>query len=66
MTNFFSHDFQGFSQAPHPPPYIDSCKLEKAEEIVYLGDVVNKKGNNNSLIEDRQKRSMSVMIRLSL
>lgn len=20
MTNFFSHDFQGFSQAPHPPP----------------------------------------------
>ena len=44
--------------------YIEEVKIEVAEKIVYLGDVVNSKGSNSDLIEDRIQRGTSAMIRV--
>ena len=35
-------------------------------EIGYLGDVINDKGNNDSMMEDRVKRGISAMIRIEV
>ena len=47
-----------------PDLYIEEVKMEIAEKIVYLGDVVNSKGSNADLIEDRIQRGTSAMIRV--
>ena len=47
-----------------PPLYIDDTKIQEVKEIEYLGDVINSKGNNDSMIEDRVKRGYSAMIRV--
>ena len=44
--------------------YIEEVKVEVVEKIVYLGDVVNNKGSNSHLIEDRVNRGTSAMIRV--
>ena len=46
-----------------PPLYIEDTELEIVKELGYLGDILNDKGNNDSLIEDRVKRGISAMIR---
>ena len=47
-----------------PPLFIEGTELKKVKEIVYLGDVINDKGNNDSLIDDRVKRGISAMVRI--
>ena len=44
--------------------YIEGIKIEVANKIVYLGDVINNKGSNSDLIEDRIQRGTSAMIRV--
>ena len=47
-----------------PPLYIEGTELKNVKEIVYLGDVINDKGNNDILIDDKVKRGISAMVRI--
>ena len=47
-----------------PPLFIEDTILQIVREIVYLGDVINDLGNNDSMMEDRVKRGISAMIRI--
>ena len=38
--------------------------LQVAQILDYLGDVINEKGDNTSLIEDRRQRGISAMVRI--
>ncbi len=43
---------------------IEESRVEEVSKIVYLGDIVNSKGNNIDLIEDRVKRGTSAMVQI--
>ena len=47
-----------------PDLYIDGEKIESVPKVTYLGDVINEKGNNKDLIDDRLQRGTSAMIRI--
>lgn len=47
-----------------PELFIEDTKMEAAKFLVYLGDVINEKGNSNDLAKDRVKRGTSAMIRI--
>ena len=47
-----------------PNLYIGEEKIEEVEKIIYLGDIINNKGSNSDLIEDRVKRGTSAMVRI--
>ena len=54
----------GKKDSSPPDLYIEEVKMEVAEKIVYLGDVVNSKGTNADLIEDRIQRGTAAMFRV--
>ena len=47
-----------------PSLFIEDVKLQVAQILDYLGDVINEKGDNTSLIEDRRQRGISAMVRI--
>ena len=47
-----------------PQLYIDEVQVEIVNLIVYLGDVINSKGDFSDLVKDRVKRGVSAMIRI--
>ena len=47
-----------------PSLFIEDVKLQVAQILDYLGDVINEKGDNTSLVEDRRQRGISAMVRI--
>ena len=49
--------------SPVPVLLVNGEEIKEKEKVTYLGDVINKRGNNTDLVEDRVKRGKEVIIR---